>query len=114
MYLAVQCVSSECNGARACAWWVIVKNLYSVRLQPGVEPAHTESACMRSISWPPKNPQHCFIGQELACKDEERGKAFFTSRTYLLAGVLLEKPTSGSEKSGDLTEELLSIMTSLH
>ena len=45
---------------------------------------------------------------------KQEGKAFFTSRTYLLAGVLLEKPTSGSEKSGDLTEELLSIMTSLH
>ena len=47
-------------------------------------------------------------------KMKREGKAFFTSRTYLLAGVLLEKPTSGSEKSGDLTEELLSIMTSLN
>ncbi len=47
-------------------------------------------------------------------KMKREGKAFFTSRTYLLAGVLLEKPTPGSERIKDLTDELLSIMTSLH
>ena len=32
MYLVVHSVSSECHGARACAWWVIVKELYTVCL----------------------------------------------------------------------------------
>lgn len=41
-------------------------------------------------------------------------KAFFTSKTYLLAGVLLVKTQAAAQRQDDLTDELLSIMTSLH
>ena len=45
-------------------------------------------------------------------KDER--KAFFSPRTYLLAGVLLVKPSTGLRPQKDLTDEVLAVMTALH
>ena len=45
---------------------------------------------------------------------KRESKAFFTSKTYLLAGVLLVKAQAAVKRQDDLTDELLSIMTALH
>lgn len=41
-------------------------------------------------------------------------RAFFTSKTYLLAGVLLVKSQAATQHQEDLTDELVSIMTAIH
>ena len=48
--------------------------------------------------------------REWIAKMKLERKAFFTSRTYLLAGVLLEKNVNTQK---DLMGELLAVMTSL-
>ena len=45
---------------------------------------------------------------------KKENRAFFTSKTYLLAGVLLVKAQAAAQHQDDLTDELLSIMTALH
>ena len=45
---------------------------------------------------------------------KRENKAFFTPKTYLLAGVLLVKAQAAAKCQDDLTDELLSIMTALH
>ena len=45
-------------------------------------------------------------------KDER--KAFFSPRTYLLAGVLLVKSSTGLRQQNDLTDEILAVITALH
>lgn len=46
-------------------------------------------------------------------KMKQEGRAFFTSKTYLLAGVLLVKAHAVAQPHEDLTDELLSVMTAL-
>lgn len=100
--------------------WVIVKEAYNARLQTrSGASSYSGRVCMHCMACAAcpghlDNHRAALQVRSWITKMKREGKAFFTSRTYLLAGVLLEKPTSGPEKSGDLTEELLSIMTSLH
>jgi hypothetical protein len=44
---------------------------------------------------------------------KKRGEAFYSDRAYFLAGVLFQKPAAGTQKK-DLSEELLTVLTSLH
>lgn len=49
-------------------------------------------------------------------KMKEEAKAFYTGNCYLLAGALLQKYNSPMQEQSDedLTDQLLSVLTSLH